>query len=240
MQEEDLKEYAEDSLKKGYTKEELSNVLVEEGYDEKKVEGVLTQIDDSKFAQSLGDSISKIDLDDNEYKVVQKLVRNKYKVFNSNDELVLKASQKLFRAKESFSFENSEGEPVFTVDAEQILDFSGDYTLKDAETGEAFAVLEKQFTLFQHSWKVKTPDGEHLADITSRGSVTDFLRTFSELFALIPHKYTIDSPEGENLGVIQGKFSLKDKYSIKLEDSGDAPKEALIAAAVSADALEGD
>ncbi|MFB6115004.1 MAG: LURP-one-related/scramblase family protein [Candidatus Nanohalobium sp.] len=239
MEEGELKEYAEESLKEGYSKEELTDVLVEEGYDEEKVEGILTQIDDSKFAQEVGTSITEIELDDSEYTVEQKLVRNNYKVFNSNGELVLKASQKLFRAKDSFSFKDADGEPVFNVDAEQVLDFSGDYTLTDAENDEAFAVLEKEFTLFQHRWKVKTPEGEHVADITSRSSALDFLRTFSEVAALIPHKYTIETPDGERLGVIEGEFSIKDRYTVSIEKSENIPREALIAAAISADALEG-
>jgi len=240
MEEDELKEYAEESLKKGYSKEELQNILEEEGFNEEEVEGVLTKVDEEKYGQSLGNPITRLDLKDDSYKVVQKLVRNKYKVFNSDNELVLKASQKMFRAKEDYSFKNGEDEPVFNVKAEQILDFSGDYTLTDAETEEAFAVLEKEFTLFQHAWKVKTPNGAYVADIKSRGSVLDFLRSFSEIFSLIPHKYTVESPEGYELGVIQGEFGLKDEYSIEIKKSGDIPKEALIAAAITADALEGD
>jgi uncharacterized protein YxjI len=240
MEEDEIKKYAEESLKEGYSKEELQNVLEEEGYSEEEVEGILTKVDEEKFRQSLGNPITNLDLRDNEYEVVQKIVRNKYKVFNSNEELVLKASQKMFRAKESFSFKNKKDEPVFNVEAEQMLDFSGDYTLTDAETDEAFAVLEKEFTLFQHRWKVKTPNGSHAADITSRGGVLDLLRGFSEAFSMIPHKYTVETPEGEELGVIQGEFGLKDRYSITINESGDIPKEALIAAAVTADALEGD
>lgn len=240
MDEQDLEKYAEESVKNGYSKQELENVLREEGFGEEEVEEALEEIDESKLGQSLGNPISGLDLNDSEYSVVQNLVRNKYRVFNSSDELVLKASQKLFRAKESFSFKNHGGEPVFSIDAEQILDFSGDYTLTDSETDEAFAVLEKEFTLFQHSWKVKTPEGEHVADITSRSSALDFLRTFSDLISIIPHKYTIDSSDGEKIGEIKGELSLKDKYSITIEESKNIPKEALIACAISVDALEGN
>lgn len=240
MEDGELLEYAEKSLKEGYSKEELQKMLVEEGYDEKKVEGLLTQIDDSKFAQDVGDSITSIDLGDNEYTVVQKIIRNNYKVYNSDEELVLKASQKMFKAKESFSFKDKDDNPVFKVDAENILDISGDYTLTDAENDEAFAVLEKEFTLSQHRWKVKTPEGEHVANITSRSSILDFLRGFSEIVGLIPHKYSIESPEGEKLGIIEGELSLKDRYTITVEKTKNIPKEALIAAAITADALEGD
>lgn len=238
MDEEDLEKYAEESVKNGYSKKELKKVLKKEGFDENEVGKALSEIDESKLGQSLGNPISGLDLNDDKYSIVQNLIRNKYRVFDSEDELVLKASQKIFKAKESFSFKDSDGEPVFSIDAEQVLDFSGDYTLKDGEDGDSFAVLEKEFTLFQHSWKVKTPGGDHVADISSRSSVLDFLRTFSNLVSIIPHKYSINSPEGEKIGEIKGELGLKDKYSITLEQSNNIPREALIACAISADALE--
>lgn len=238
MDEEDLEKYAEESVKNGYSKDELENVLTEEGFDENEIEKALSEIDESKLGQSLGNPISGLELNDNKYSIVQNLVRNKYRVFNSDNELVLKASQKLFRAKESFDFRNSDGKAVFSIDAEKVLDFSGDYTLRDAENEEAFAVLEKEFTLFQHSWKVKTPEGENAASITSRSSILDFLRSFSDMISIIPHKYSIESPEGKKIGEIKGELGLKDRYTIIIEESEDIPKEALIASAISADALE--
>jgi uncharacterized protein YxjI len=238
MDDSDLKDYAEESLKEGYTKEELGNILLEEGYDEERVRDILEEIDDEKFAVDLGGNVQGLNLDDEEYEIVQALVRNRYRTFDSDGELVLEAYQKLFRAKESFSFRDSEGEEVFDIDADQVMDFSGDYVLKDSETDEAFAVLEKKFTLFQQRWKVKNPDSEELAEITSRSSVLDFLRSFSDFFSLIPHKYSIESPEGESLGVIQGKLGLKDRYILNIDDTGDSSREVLVAAAVAADALE--
>lgn len=238
MEDQDLEDYAQESVKEGYTKEELQNVLMEEGFDEERVEGVLSEIDDSKFAQSIGSTITGLELEDKRYEIVQSLIRNKYKVSDSEGSLVMKASQKLFRPKESFSFRDSEGNAVFDIDAEQILDFSGDYTLKDSETEEAFAVLEKEFTIFQHRWKLKDPDGNALAEITSRSSILDFLRKFSDFFALIPHKYTIESVEGERLGVIEGKLGIRDRYILDIEENSEIPTETLVAAAVTADALE--
>lgn len=240
MKEDDLKEYAEESIKNGYSKDEIKNILIEEGYEKENVEGILTQVDESNLGQNLGDSLSKIDLDDDEYRVKQALIRNKYQVFNSEDELVLKASQKLLKAKESFSFKNPKDEPVFDIDAEQVLDFSGDYTLTDPENEEPFAVLEKEFTLFQHKWNIKRPDGELIATITSRSSILDFLRSFSEVISIIPHKYTVEDSEGKELGTISGKLNIRDEYIISINNTGQIPRELLIAAAVSADALEGD
>ncbi|MFB6180986.1 MAG: LURP-one-related/scramblase family protein [Candidatus Nanohalobium sp.] len=242
MEKSDIREYAEESLKEGYTKEELIEVLKEEGFEEGRIEGVLDYIDDEKFSEDLNkSSISVLELDEDQYTVKQKLIRNKYKVLDPEGKTVLKASQKVFRPKENITFKTGDGEPAFEIDAEQVLDISGDYSLKDSETGETFAVLQKKFQLLQHKWKLKEPSSEKASVvITSRGKIVGLLRSISDLFSLLPHKYTIETPEGEKIGEIEGKFSIGDKYVVKIDDSREIPREALIAAAVSIDALEGN
>lgn len=236
MEESEIKAYAEESLKEGYSKSELKKVLIEEGFEEKKVEGLLTEIDDSKFRQSLGTAIKGLELEDDSYTVEKGFIRNRYRVKDPEGDIVLKASQKLFRPEESFSFKDSEGEEVFRVDAEQALDFSGDYTLKDTD-GEAFAVLEKLFSPLEQHWKVKTPDGDEQADIKSRGKVFTFLRTFSSIFDLVPYRYSIESSDGEDIGSIEGKFNIRNKYDIEIKQDSDVSHETVVAAAVTADAL---
>ncbi|MFQ3275560.1 MAG: hypothetical protein ACI9SF_000712, partial [Candidatus Nanohaloarchaea archaeon] len=41
-------------------------------------------------------------------------------------------------------------------------------------------------------------------------------------------------------GKIKGKWSLKDKYEVALGELGNIPREAVISAAVTVDALEGE
>lgn len=186
-----------------------------------------------------GDALSRIDFPDNSYTVKQKAVRNAYKVYNSAGEEVLSAKQKLFKMKEEFPFTDPEGNEVFTVKAENLMDIAGDYAITDSGTGDKIAVLKKDFTLLIHSWQVRDENDNQIALIQSRGRFVGLLRTFSDLFELFPHRYTIENGEGEQVGTIQGKFSLRDRYEIELEE-GVENKESILAAAITIDALEGN
>jgi len=91
--------------------------------------------------------LSSIELSDNSYTVKQKLFRNAYKVYNSDDEEVLNSTQKMFKMQEEFPFKDAEDNEVFTVKADQIMDISGDYVITDPAIGEKVAVLKKRFHL---------------------------------------------------------------------------------------------
>lgn len=66
------------------------------------------------------------------------------------------------------------------------------------------------------------------------------LRHFLAIFRLLPHTYEITDANGDHVGVIDGKFSIKDKYVIRVDDASDVPKEVVIAAAMVIDAIEGN
>ncbi len=186
-----------------------------------------------------GDALSRIDFTDNNYTVKQKAIRNAYKVFDSSGEEVLRTKQKLFKMKEEFPFTDPEGNEVFTVKAENIMDIAGDYAITDSGTGEKVAVLKKDFTLLIHSWRICDENGDEFAKVQSRGKIFGLARAITSLAELLPHKYTIENNEGEQIGVIKGKFSIRDRYEIELEE-GVENKESLLAAAVTIDALEGN
>jgi uncharacterized protein YxjI len=185
------------------------------------------------------DAVPGVALDADRYTVRQSLIRNKYAVYDPDGTLVLRAKQKLLKMKEEFPFVNADDEPVFRVKAQNVFDIAGDYTLT-AEDGEPIAVLEKQFTFFKHVWRVRGPDDRLYATIESGSTVVEALRNFSALFGLIPHSYTITGPGGERIGSIEGRFSLRDVYDIEIHDTGDVPREAIVAACIAVDALEGN
>ena len=186
------------------------------------------------------DSISKMDFPGTRFKVVQSLIRNKYDIYNSDDELILKAKQKMFRMKEEFPFVDPEGETVFTVKAAKVLDIAGDYAIFDGEDGDKIGLLTKKFSFLKHIWHVRDPETEEKwATIESRSALLELLRSISDILSFIPHKYTINS-EDKEIGRIEGKFSLKDTYSIELKEEKLPHKEAILAAAIAIDALEGN
>ncbi|MFB6195084.1 MAG: LURP-one-related/scramblase family protein [Haloplanus sp.] len=184
---------------------------------------------------------SAIDLNGSTYTVEQSLVRNKYAAYDGNGDLVLRAKQKLFKLKEEFPFVDAEGNEVFTVKAGGILDVAGNYAIIDAETGERVAVLDNDYSLFRDTWTIRDGDTEAtLAEINSRGAVVTLARNLIPFGELIPHKYEITDQEGTHVGTIDGQFSLRDTYDIVIDDAGTVPRDAVVAAAMVIDAIQGN
>ncbi|UPV72754.1 hypothetical protein M0R89_09350 [Halorussus limi] len=185
--------------------------------------------------------IAALDLTDDEYTVVQSLIRNKYKATDADGNVVLRGKQKMLKMKEEFPFTDADGNAAFTVKAGGILDIAGDYTLIDDETDEAVVVLDQNYSLFTDTWKIRDPDTEALiATIESKSTLISVLRHFIGVAGLIPHAYEISDADGDHVGTIDGKFSLKDTYDVTIDDASDVPKEAIVAAAMVVDAIEGN
>lgn len=183
--------------------------------------------------------ITNINLNDESYTIKQSLVRNKYKLSDSDGNVVLRGKQGMFKMKEKFPFVTPDGTDAFTVTAENILDVAGSYTLVDAATQDEVVVLDEDFSLFVETWEIRDPDtGESLATIKSKNKLLAAARHVSELANIAPNKYEIFSPDGDKVGEIAGQLSLKDTYEVRLRKSDGIPTEAVMASACIIDALE--
>ncbi|MCQ4334265.1 hypothetical protein KM295_12400 [Natronomonas sp. F2-12] len=184
-------------------------------------------------------NISTVDLNDDRYVVKQPRIRNKYVVRDSAGDIVLRGKQKLFKMKEEFPFVTGDGDDAFTVKAGGILDVAGSYAMMDAGTGDEVIVLDEDLSLFMENWTIRDPDsGDQLATIRSKNKLLSALRHVISVTNLIPNKYEIFDADGDHVGDIKGKFSLRDTYTVSIDDASTVPKEAVIAAACILDALE--
>lgn len=185
--------------------------------------------------------ISGLALNDDTYEVQQALVRNKYKAMDARGNVVLRGKQKMFKLKEQFPFVGPNDQEVFRVKAGGIIDVAGNYTLTDSQTDEPLVVLDNDYSLFRDVWKIRDAGNEQkLAEITSRGALVTLARNSLPFAGWIPHKYEITDPEGNHVGNIDGQLSLKDEYRITIDDASSVPKEAVIAAAMVIDAIQGN
>ena len=183
--------------------------------------------------------ISTVTLEDDRYEVKQSAIRNKYVVRDSKGTVVLRGKQKLFKLKEEFPFVTGDGSDAFSVKAGGIMDIAGSYTITDAGTGEAVVVLDEDLSLFVENWTIRDPDtGEALATIRSKNKLLSALRHLVSLANLVPNKYEIFDSDGAHVGNIDGAFSLRDTYTVSIDDASNVPKEAVLAAACILDALE--
>jgi uncharacterized protein YxjI len=183
--------------------------------------------------------ISTVDLSDDRYEVKQSAIRNKYTVRDSAGNVVLRGKQKMFKLKEEFPFVTGDDEDAFSVKAGGIMDIAGNYAITDAGTGEEVVVLDEDYSLFMENWTVRDPEtGEALATIRSKNKLLSALRHLVGAANLIPNKYEIFDADGGHVGDIEGQFSLRDTYTVTIDDASDVPKEAVVAAACILDALE--
>ena len=184
---------------------------------------------------------SAIELHGDTYTVEQSLVRNKYAAYDENGDVVLRAKQKLFKLKEEFPFVDADGNEVFTVKAGGILDVAGNYAIFDAQTDERVAVLDNDYSIFQDTWTIRDGETEAaLAKITSRGAAVTLARNLLPFGELIPHKSEITDGNGGHVGRIDGQLSLRDTYDITIDDTGNVPRDAVVAAAMVIDAIQGN
>ncbi|SFS54294.1 hypothetical protein [Halostagnicola kamekurae] len=187
--------------------------------------------------------IGGLDLSDDHYTVEQNLVRNKYRAFDDDGNTVLKGKQKTFALKDEFPFVNADGMEVFTVKAQQIRDYEGEYVLTDAQSGDDIVVLKHEYSILEQitgaTWKICDVDIDtKLAEITSRKFVGLF-RT-GLLGNLIPHHYEITDATGDHVGTISGQLSMKDRYDVDIDDASSVPREPVVVAAMVIDAIEGN
>jgi uncharacterized protein YxjI len=187
-------------------------------------------------------TLSTLPLEDDRYTVEQSLVRNKYAAYDSTGELVVRGKQKLLKMKEEFPFVDADGNEVFTVRAGGIVDIAGNYAIFDAETEQRVAILDNDFSVLQDTWTVRDGDTEAvIARIDSRGAAVTLARNLIPLVGpLIPHKYEITDADGRHVGRIDGQLSLRDRYDITIDDASEVPKDAIVAAAMVIDAIQGN
>jgi len=185
--------------------------------------------------------ITGVELTDDSYTVEQSLIRNKYRALDEAGNVVLRGKQKLFKLKEQFPFVDGDDNEVFTVNAAGIVDIAGNYVLVDSRTGEELVVLDNDFSLFQDTWRIRDADtGTVLARIGSRGAAITLARNLLPVGWLIPHKYEITDAQGRHVGNIDGQFSVRDRYEITIDDASNVPTEAVVAAAMVIDAIQGN
>jgi len=193
-------------------------------------------------SQPAGTELTAVDFEDTEYQVEQNLIRNKYRAYDSEGAVVLRAKQNMFKLKEEFPFVDADGNDAFTVKAAGMLDVAGSYGVVDETTGEEVVVLDNDFSIFQDTWTIRDAStDEKIAEINSRGAAITLVRKLAPFGEFLPHKYTITDADGTDFGRIEGQFSMKDRYDVTVDPAKtDVPTEPVLASAMVIDAIQGN
>ena len=130
-----------------------------------------------------------------------------FRVYSPAGELQFYIKQKAFKLKEEINVfkDSSQKEKRLTIKAGGIGDFSGRYTITDAETGEVVGGGKRQGlkSLFKDEWAILDKD------LTEAGKVVEvggFMILFRKFFKMIPQRYEV-SWGGEKIGSIKQRFN---------------------------------
>lgn len=201
----------------------------------------------SQAARGAGGAISGLDLTDSFYKIKQSFLLRRYSVYDQNNEQVLKAKNKILSIKTKIPFKlPGEDENVFKVESERLFNISNNYNLTQ-ENGNDLAVIDRKRTIFNQVWRVRDPqDNSIAAKIKTASQAVMAVRIIGSripflgiLTSIIPHTYKVEDNSGQVIGELEGELSIRDTYDLKLQDSGSLDREAMIAAVISIDAIEG-
>lgn len=180
--------------------------------------------------------IGGIDLSGGAYRIEQGLVGNTYSIYDSGGELLLRADPRRFDSHRELPFRDTEGEEVFSVEAN---DFRDGYSVVPADGDRPVAILERDFSPLHHRWHVRHGrDEQLLATIEAQGPVIEFFRYYVPLMGILPHTYTIESADGSVIGELSRRFSVSDTYELALDRGVELPRTAVVLAAFALDALD--
>ena len=182
------------------------------------------------------DGIGGVDLTEERYVVKGSLVRDRYRVYGDDGDLLLEADRRELRAQQELHFRDTSGEVVFSVQEGNI---DGDYFIIPQGTERPVAILERDSALLNREWNVRHGSNERLlATIETSGPMIEFFRYYVPMMGILPHTYTIEDAEGSNVGKLSGQFTLSDSYELHIGTAPDADRESLVAAALSIDVLD--
>lgn len=153
-----------------------------------------------------------------------RLLGAEMKLYDDNDSLVIYAQAKRLKLKEEITLYGDEQrtKPIVGIKAQQVIDFSPTYDIKDPETGQILGALKRKglsSTFVQDSWEVLNPDGQTIGSIMEDSSGLGLLRRISGPVSLaVPQNYNITI--GDNhIGELRRSINL---FLVKYDISFDA------------------
>lgn len=177
-----------------------------------------------------------VDLTEDAYTVKQSLVRDRYRVYDEDGELLLRADHRDFTARREFSFVDEDGNDVFSVRTGNVED---DYFIVPRGQDRPLAIVERDISLLHRQWNVRHGHNERLlAVIKAQGPMVEFFRSYVPMMGMLPHTYVIEDTDGGRVGKLSRQFHITDTYDIDIGDAESVPKETIVAAAITVDALD--
>ncbi len=135
------------------------------------------------------------------------------RIFDENDELKVFARAKRLKLKEELTLYQNEQKtiPLVGIKAQQILDLSPTYDIKEPKTGQILGALKRRglsSTFIQDSWEVLNPEGQTIGAIREDTTGLGLLRRWVGIVSLVvPQKYHI-TIHNTQVGSLQRSINL--------------------------------
>jgi hypothetical protein len=166
------------------------------------------------------------------------LLREEFRVADGDGETLLTTERTVAEGRVTFPFQDADGNAVFRVDSGQTFDIAGEYTLVEAGTDETKLILSQELDFRRHHWTIDRLNGESLAEISARRSITGALNTVVDVLSPFPRTFTVTTPNGDHIGTIAGRLSPRTTYDVRIERPGAVPRTTLTAGVVAVAVLE--
>jgi uncharacterized protein YxjI len=118
----------------------------------------------------------------------------KFRLYNSNEQLVLYSQQKMFKLKEDIRVYTDEGmqDEILLIKARQILDFSAAYDVIDSLSGISIGALRRKGfrSMLRDEWLVLDPADQQIGILQEDNLTQALLRRFL-LGSFLPQNYDL-------------------------------------------------
>jgi hypothetical protein len=182
----------------------------------------------------------------NYYKLQKKVIQifgQSFKILDADQNILLYSSLKAFKLKEDIrvSLDEAGKEEVLEIHARQILDFSANYDITEAGSGQKVGTLQRKGfkSILKDEWIIKDAKENELGVIKEDNAILALVRRF--VSNLVPQKYhaLVDGEEVATFKQNFNPFTYRLDININESAKGKVDTRMIIAAAVLLAAVEG-
>lgn len=167
-------------------------------------------------------------------------LNQKFEIYGPGGDLRFYVSKAAFRAKEEITVyaDRDESEPVMSINARQVIDFSAAYDVTTPD-GEHVGALQRHGmqSMFRDEWSIQGSDGRDVGKIQEDSPMKAFLRRF--LSDLIPQTFFVTA-RGRRVATFEQHFNpFILTYDIHIDNDGSIDPRLIIAGVICMLAIEG-
>lgn len=135
----------------------------------------------------------------------------KARIYDPQGNMIAYCKMRGFRLRESLTVyaDETESKALMNISTNQIIDFSANYQITDAQSHEPVGSLARKgfSSLVRDSWKILDTQGQQIGEIKEDSTALAILRRFIEVASFfLPQKYHV-SIEGLHLGTLKQHFN---------------------------------